>query len=310
MLSHLDDHACLAARARRTAVLACALTAAVLAPIVDLALFSGMTHGLDPELRDVVSYSLWAPVQAGALGALVAHLALRARPGMRVLATICVAAVGGVLQLSLVLLATLPAELARRGLGGLDELGMAGVLGAFGSVVSAPMGAAFGILFLLSVSPAARSIEAPSQDGPAWVDLAVAAQLAAATGLALAILAEVEGAYCQALFVVALPSLGLALPEGSDVAWTRYLLAAPLAMGALVSLARGLWELATIARCVRALRSDQHPRWRLSRVEASLGSVVPLLGRERAKRLLEVVARESAPYRGGEAVVTALAEDA
>jgi hypothetical protein len=311
MLPHLDDAPTLAARTRRTTVLACALTAAVLAPCVDLFLFQGaMSSGLDPELDAIIAYVLWAPVMAGALGGLVPHLAFRASPAYRGIATIGLAAVAGVLQLGLLLLATLPGMVVERGVGGLDVLGVAAMIGTFGSIVSAPMGAGFGLLFLVTAWPAIRSMEAPSQDGPAWVSCAAGVQLAVASFIALALLHAAEGPYCQALFVVALPSLGVHLPDGSDVAWTRYLLAGPLVIGALLVLARGLWLELVLWRCARALQRDVHPRWRKTTTEASLETVVPLRTRDRARRLLEVVAREEvAPYRGTTAAITAISED-
>lgn len=310
MLSHLHDVPTLAARTRRVAVLAAALSAAVLAPCVDLFLFQGgMTNGLDPELGAIVAYVLWAPVMAGALGGLVPHLAFRASPAYRAVATIGLAAVAGVLQLGLLLLATLPAMVVERGVAGLDVLGVAAMIATFGGIVSAPTGAGFGLLFLVSAWPAIRALEAPSQDGTAWVSGAAGVQLAIAAAITLALLHGAEGPYCQALFVVALPALGVGLPEGSDLAWTRYLLASPLALGALVALACGAWRGLSLTRLARALRHERHPRWALTRVPANLENVVPLLGRERGRRLLEVVERETAPYRGSATAVTALAEE-
>jgi hypothetical protein len=248
---------------------------------------------------------------AGALGGLVAHLTFRVGARWRVPATVGFGAAAGVLHLGLLLLATLPTEVATRGAGGLDVIGMAGVIGAFGSIVSAPMGAAFGALFLVTTWPATRSLEAPSHDGPAWVAGASALQLTLAAGIALALLHAAEGPYCQALFVVALPSLGVHLPEGSDLAWTRHLLASPLVIGALLAFARGLWLELVLSRCAHALRRDVHPRWRKTATEASPQSVVPLLALERGRKLFEVVARDEAgPYRGASPALTAIAEDA
>jgi hypothetical protein len=270
-----------------------------------------MSDERDPELGQVIAYMLWSRVMAGALGGLVPHLAFRASTRWRLLATVGHAAVAGVLQLGLLLLATLPGEVAARGAVGLEVIGVAGLLGALGSIVSAPMGAGFGVLFLVSMFPASWSLDEPSQDGPAQVSIAAAVQLAIAAMIALALLLASEGRYCQALFVVALPSLGVELPEGSDLAWTRFLLASPLAIGALLALARGVWSLLAFARSVRALRRGEHPRWVLTLAEASQELVMPLLARDRGVRLLEVVAREDvAPYRGSTPAITAIAEGA
>ena len=308
MTTELAAPQVLAARARRPAILACALTAAVLAPLVDWLLVEEvLRNGADPWLADVVASAVWAPVEAAVLGGVVALLALhvQARPWIRVAATLGVAAVGGVLQLGLVMLAALPGEVARRGVEGLEGLAGAVMFGTIGSIVSAPMGAAFGALFLLALAPAAWSSARPSHDGPAWVWLAGAALLAVGFAVSLVLLHHLEDPYCQALLVVSLPSLGVHLGDGWDLAWTRYLLASPLAAGSLLFVARSLWLHLALARSVVALRRDVHPRWRIAGPTEVLSTddVAPLFAfasrTEAGDAPLAVVAREAtSPYRG------------
>jgi hypothetical protein len=163
MTAELDDTHSLRARARRPAVLACALTAAVLAPLVDWLLIEEvLTNHEDPPLANVLAYPAWSPAMAGLLGGLVAIVALRdvdragtPSPLARVAATVGLGAVAGVLHLGLLAMASLPAEVASRGVEGLECIVGAAMLGTIGAIVSAPMGAAFGVLFVLATGPAA-----------------------------------------------------------------------------------------------------------------------------------------------------------
>lgn len=301
MTTELDDTAALPARARRPALLACALTAAVLAPLVDWLLVDEvLTDHEDPALGHVLVYAVWTPLMAGALGGLVAFVTLRLRASAwaRVASTIGLAAAAGVVQLGLLFLGSLPADVADRGLAGLECIGGGLMFGTIGSIVSAPMGAVFGMLFVIATGPAAWCDERPSHDGPAWCWLFGASILTLATGIALALLYALEGPYCQALFVVTLPSLGLAQPPGSDLAWTRYLLAAPLALGALAFALRSLWLHVALVRCAIALRHDRHPRWKIT-TEPSRDAIVPVFASDRLRDTVVIVAREQlVAYRG------------
>jgi hypothetical protein len=281
--------------------MASALTAAVLAPLVDWILVTELlTEHEDPSLGHVLVYAAWTPVMAGVLGGLVAFVALgmRASAWARVISTVALAAVAGAVQLGLLFLGSLPADVADRGLAGLECIAGAAMFGSVGSFVSAPMGAVFGVLFVIATGPAAWCASRPSHDGPAWCWLSAAALLALSTGLALGLLDALEGPYCQALFVVTLPSLGLALPPGSDVAWTRYLLATPLALGALAFALRSLWLHVALVRCAIALRHDRHPRWKITS-EPSRDAIVPVFASDRLRDTVVIVAREELdPYRG------------
>jgi hypothetical protein len=307
----LEDTTALPVRARRPAVLACALSAAVLAPLVDWLLLEGvLTNHQDPPLGHVLTYATWTPLLAGVLGGLVAFVSLRLPTSARarLASTIGLGTVSGVLQLALLFLASVPAEVVDRGVAALEVIVFACVFGTMGSIVNAPMGAVFGMLFVIATGPALWCEVRPSHDGPAWCWLSGASLLALATGLALGLLLALEGPYCQALFVVTLPSLGVALPLGSDLAWTRYLLAAPLALGAFAFALRGLWLHAALLRCAIALREDCHPPWKITTEPAS-ETVVPLFALDRLRDTVVIVTRDApGPYRAHPRPVAAIAD--
>ena len=81
-----------------------------------------------------------APSATAHLGGLVAFVALglRASAWARVASTIGLAAAAGVVQFGLLFLGSLPADVAARGLAGLECIGGGLMFGTMGSIVSAP----------------------------------------------------------------------------------------------------------------------------------------------------------------------------
>lgn len=306
-LDRLDDQDTLRARARRTVLAAVAVSAAVLAPLVDeLLLGNAISHGR-MDAAWVFFAGAWAAITAALTATLAMHRALgSATPA----AVVGFSVLGGVLY---------PVALFSPGfLAGLPSgdwmrlLAMPFVVVLLGGFFSAPAGLGFGFVFLSGIARIHGDLAQPTQETPAraWRAAALICASGALASLLLAVI--LAGSYCQLIFFVLLPALGIEAGEGTDLAWTRFvLLPAPLALASIAAFARAVWLERELTRTIALLRRGEHPRWILgaSAAEGSREHVVPLRDRDRSTNARLVHQRDAqAPYRDGVAV-TLLAPD-
>jgi len=310
MLDRLETEETLRTRARRTIVAGAAFASAILAPLVDeLVLGDLFGHGrLDGG--EVLTFGAWGALVGAALGGLTMWLGLRTRAAAHV---VWIAILAGLVYVPSLLLGALLPSLATRGPS--DLLGMLGGLlmaTMVGVIASGPAGFCFGLVFAAGLVEIHGRLERPTQETPTRA-VRGATRLFAAAALASLVLAlPLEGSFCQLVFFVLLPTLGIEPASGTDIAWTRFvILPAPFALAALVTLARGAWLDRRMRRTVAALRRGDHPRWVLGDAgERVVGDEVVALREEDAARrddALLVHARDAeAPYRGRGRVVARL----
>ena len=310
MLDRLETAEILRTRARRTIVSAAALASALLAPLVDeLILGEAFGHGR-MDGGEVLGFGAWGALAGAALGGLTMWLGLRAAGAAHV---VWIAMLAGILYLPLLLLGGLIPTVAAGGPS--DLLAMLGgllVATIVGAIASGPAGLCFGLVFVAGLAEVHGHLETPSQETPIRAVHGAARLFGAATLASLLLACALEGSFCQLVFFVLLPSVGIEAAAGTDIAWTRFvILPAPFALAALVTLARGAWLDRRMRLTVEALRRGEHPRWVLGELdEGGLRSeVVPLRHDDGARResALLVHARDAqAPYRGRGRVVTLL----
>lgn len=198
-------------RVRLPMMATAALVSAGLAPLVDELFFPRFT---EPRMSPLtLLYGLGAAALAALYAGVVVHLALRRKSPLHVL---WIATIAGILHPPL-----LAAHMVFEA-----ENPLYAVVGMtlLGAVVSAPVGFAFGVVFL-------AGLWAPSRTG-----LAIARMFAAAGAIALLLSIPLGGSYCQLVFFVLLPALGLEAPPGTDIEWTRLLVVpGPFALTSLTA---------------------------------------------------------------------------
>jgi hypothetical protein len=305
MLTELEDGTRLRARAQRILTASAAISAAALSPVVCEMIFAQLAF----STRIQPSYLLLGGVWSAALGALLASgVMTRAFHGRAVPSAgsvIAWAMLGGLAYPVLLL--------APSGLRGLmsssaSETLRLVVLGPIiltlvGAIISLPAGAAFGGVFWSGVSRMQSHLEKPAHDTVAHAWTSGAVGLAIAAAVLLGPVGLLEGSYCQVLFFVLFPALGVTPPEGTDLAWTRLVvMPAPLLASAAFFAWRGARHARTVARTVEALRAGTHPRWALeARGDATETTTLPLVGAHHpaVDRMLVVARDDGSPYRDG-----------
>jgi len=171
-------------------------------------------------------------------------------------------------------------------------------LTVIGCIVSAPMGFAFGLLFLVAFGPMKPRLQSPAQDTPAKAALASAVMLTIATAIAACAAARIGPSYTmflETMFLEEILHITLA-------AWTRFLLfAGPLALSAIALALLGALEQRSLHRARSALLKGTHPEYTPGDIAPDVDAV-PLSEADRKsanKRLLQ--RRDTSAYRGGEA---------
>jgi hypothetical protein len=313
LLTHLDDDDALARRTRRPIVLACMLASSILAPLVDELILGGFfSEGYALALHELVLYAGWAALLSAVIAGVVVHLSLADRHVIGPFAdTLGLSALGGTIQCGLVLVA--PALVRTLSAGPLahEALAMPVMGGVMGAIVAAPMGLAFGGVFLVAVRPAQKLLAAPTHTGPTEAWRHAAFVLAIASVLAGVLAYVLEGTYCQSLFLVIAPALDVHVPTGSDLAWTRLVIVpAPLVLGALASFAWGTWLARRMKHTLTALRAGEHPGWVIAPIAQTSSPLLPLRDDDRASSFAVHARDESAPYRAAPAALALVSRDA
>lgn len=285
------DVAALRGRAEARLTAAAAITSCMLALIlgtVMLALgsgFAGDGSGSGVDIRSLGAAVL-SMVPAGFFGGAAMHRGATRRNEGSALGW---ATLGGVgfLSTSLIclLLATANGHL-------LEAMGLVIIVSAIGAIVSAPTGFAFGLLFLIALSPTRAHLETPAQDAPSQASRASAGML---------IVAALVAAVCAASLEV--PYVDFVLDLGLHVAaWTRFVVFVGPFLIALLPFAM------VAAREERALEAHREAILRGTHPEYYPGDIapdalaIPLTSADREspnKRAL--IHRASSAYRGGEA---------
>nr|MDQ3034410.1 hypothetical protein [Myxococcota bacterium] len=212
--SPLADPRALTSSARKMLVGASALASGVLAPLVLAFVFLGaVPYGRLEPSAELALWALWASGVAALLGGRAVGSALDA-PGWNVVAR---ATLAGALYPILVFAPWVVVSIASRGFS-FDGLGGFLIVTAIAAFLGACCGVAFGGMFAVGV--ARVRMQPAAHDLPDRAALAGAAMLAIAVLLIALLAAGVEGAYCQALFFVVLPTLDVAAPPCTDAAWT------------------------------------------------------------------------------------------
>jgi hypothetical protein len=159
-----------------------------------------------------------------------------------------------------------------------------------GSIVSAPFGAAFGVLFLVAQNRVTLRLEHPSADTPASAMRNSAAMLLLASGVA---------GLCA--IAVRIPvAVFLRSHLDLDAPWFAILLPAPLALSAVLFVLLGIQQTRSLHRTRQTILSGTHPEYYPGDI-APEEDAVPLTEADRRsanKRTL--MRRESSAYRGGE----------
>ena len=262
------------------------VASAWLAPIV-LGM-STIVVGNVPMIHGTLLAAALSMLPAAALGGWAMHAGAKARSWKT---TLAVATFGGVLFLAAATTAYLEVMIGAESVGhGLGLMVVAALFACFGTVVSAPTGFAFGLLFLAALHPMTRALEAPAQDTPARAALASASLLTLSSVLAFLALLPIGQAYES--FVQG--DLHLAL--GS---WTRFpVLAGPLALAALAFALIGRFEKQAHQRTRRAIVEGLHAEYAPSELAPDV-SAVPLTEFDRKSADLRVVLRRDvSAYRG------------
>ena len=181
-----------------------------------------------PHTDDVLRWLLVTIALSTVIAGLVMHAALAKRSAPMLFGLSCL---GGFLFVVLTggLYELLDGELESAGTGLL--------FGAtFGAVLSIPCGMLFGLLFLGIFVPTQKHLADPAQDSLAHTANALARVLLIASVIAMVAVAIVEGPYCITFFSVLAGLFQYDPPEGTDIAWTRYLIGAPFVLTALALL--------------------------------------------------------------------------
>lgn len=312
MLLALDDAATLRRRARRCVLLAAALSAMTLSPLV----VTLLGHRVGPTtfcgLRELSVFVGWGAL----LGALLATAAV-----WRAFRSAAAPTIGAVIRWSVLagfvypMLLFAPLYLGSFALARVREspgmLVMAPlVFMLFGAMFSLPAGAMFGAVFWSGIYFVRDRLAHPAHDVVARAKAGGVVMLLAAMCLAVFLAGLIEGPYCQTLFFTVLPALDVVPAEGTDAAWTRYVvLPAPLLLEALMFALASVIEQRRIARTVRSVAGGTHPLWiaegPIDVDTAARDGALPLREADRgAPRHLAVRSRsDGSPYRGGQPAV-------
>ena len=174
---------------------------------------------------DVLRWLLVTITLSTVIAGLVMHIALAKRSGRMLFGLSCL---GGFLFVVLTggLYELLDGEFASAGTGLL-------VGATFGAVLSIPCGGLFGLLFLGMFVPTQKRLADPAQDSLAHTANALARVLLIASAIAMLAVSRIEGPYCSTFFSLLSRSFQYEAPEGTDIAWTRYLIGAPFVIAAL-----------------------------------------------------------------------------
>lgn len=289
------EPATLAARTRQPVLLATVIASAVLCPLIDELVLGGL-HRSAYRIDELALGLVWAACLGASLGGLAVHAGLRRGRGAA--HVVGFAALAGALYPVLFLGVGLLDELGRVGLeeaGRLLVLPLVLLLG--GSIVSVPAGLVLGAIFAAGALPAHGALESPSHESPAIAWSGGARLLVGASALAMLLALGLEGRYCQLIFHTILPALGQHAPPGTDIAWTRLVLApAPLAVAAALFGLRGLLLRRALDATARALMATEHPDWVLTDVEGD-SAALPLRARDLAGNRVIRARTEGWPYR-------------
>lgn len=313
MLDRLETAETLRAHARRTIVLSAALASAGLAPLVDeLVLGNAFGHGR-MQAGPVIAIGVWGALLAAAIGGAAVHLALRTDSAANV---VWLSILAGIAYVPLLLGGALLPEIVDASASDvLPILGGGALTTLVGAIVSGPAGFGFGLVFLAGLAPLSPSIEAPTHELPARAHYAAAGLFGAASASAFLLSLAMTGSYCQVIFFVLLPALGIEVPPGTDLAWTCFVVVpTPFVVLTIAALARGAWLARRVRLTIEALRRGDHPRWILATSTAGRArrELVPLREHDGDRRGVAhaVHTRDAhAPYRDDGSVVTLLAPE-
>ena len=293
----------------RRLTLGTALVCSLLAPILLGAGFLEFPLMHAPRVSAVLRFFLISIPLAGLLGGLVMHLAVQKRSAAKLVRNACF---GGVLFLT----GTVVLHMALDGAHPRLVFGVGLFSGTFGSVISAPCGFLFGLAMRSMFETANKHPEAPAQDSQLRVAQLVAWALLAAAGFSLLATWLVEGPYEVALshwlstgpvrppegsflrIIEGHTQPVFVTPEGSALAWTRFLFAAPLALVAALLWAYTQLQAWKFQRERAAIRGRTHETWSISDLHAE-DDAMPLTEADRRstqKRLLEPL-EGGLPYR-------------
>lgn len=179
----------------------------------------------------------------------------------------------------------------------LIAMGVVFLFTVIGAIVSAPMGIAFGVLFLIALHPLTLRLDAPFIDTPASAMRTSALMLLVATGVATLFAAAIH------MPVATFAHNHLAL----DCTWLAVVVVpAPLALSSLIFLVIGLLETHALHRQRSAILNGTHPEYLPGHIRPE-EDATPLTERDREsgrKHLL--VMRTPTAYRGGEARMPAV----
>lgn len=226
-----DDDA-LRARMRVILIASAAVASAGLAALADELLIGGAIGEARMSFR-TLAYGSWAALLGGIGGGLVMRAALARSSPWHVL---WIAALAGVLHAPL-LVFEMVIDAENPLFAGLGIL-------LLGAPVGAPLGLVFGFVFLAGLTKVHGELAAPTDASLEHAWLAAAHTFAAASAVALLLAIPLGGSYCQLVFFVIAPALGVEVAEGTNLEWTRFLvLPAPF-----VLLAVSAWRLARWSR--------------------------------------------------------------
>ena len=275
------------------------IASAILAPLI-LSTFclplnglrdSNENYGPNGITVELLAAAVLAMVPAACLGGLAMH---RGATSRNEASTLGWSVLGGVLFLGACVCCASISMIGADDSGptGLEVLGLALLFTTLGSIVSGPTGFAFGLLFLIALSPLTSRLARPSIVTPADATRGAAVLLLVASGVAT---------ICAAVVHVHVANFArdhLAL----DTPWLAFaLFPLPLALSAFVFELKSLLETRTILRLRNAILSDAHPEYHPGDIppEEDATPLTELDRKSTDKRVL--VVRASSAYRGGEA---------
>lgn len=263
---------------------AAALASGLLAPLVLVASFAALFGPHNGSVGSLSGFA-WSALPAALLGAHAVHRSHR-NIG-RVLAW---SALSGVLYLaSALVLGSYTLGTANL----LNTIALSLLLAVFGSVISAPTGFLFGLLFLLALTGQPQRLSRPSQDAPSEAAFAASRMLLVATVIA-----------CLFLLVLDVTEASSMLGLGPDVPpWVGIAIPAPTALGSLLFALVGMHEKRANQALRHLIARGTHPEYYPGDI-APGEDAIPLTAEDRKhtpKRLL--VRRDASAYRGGEGSV-------
>lgn len=304
MTSPLHRADLLRKRAVMRLTLAAMITSAILAPLVlgsvCLALGqmswdeSGSPNAITVEMLAAATLAM-AP--AACLGGFVMHRGATSRNEGAMLGW---GALAGVLFLGACIgCAAIPAMISSDDsrATALDVLMIMLLATTIGSIVSAPMGFAFGLLFLIPLSPLTSRLAHPSTLTPADALCSGAVMLLVASGVALVCASTVQepvAIFVQEHLALRAPWLALAL------------FPVPLALFACAFELQSLWETHTILRQRSAILSNTHAEYHPGEMEPGEGAIPFTELDRKAPKKRVLLQRSTSAYRGNNAAETSV----